>query len=136
MASFSPHIAPESLDNVLNSLETLLGHHRQARQQRLHEPYSNQPAEQYDDPLILEESPASVVREVMPQKIPVLKDVVRTAPSTDKILNELRLLLSDIVDDIMLDARDHLQDQHGNSQQVMETSLKQFLHELTERLPR
>jgi len=156
MATFSTHIAPDSLENVLHSLETLLDHNNQAPQHALfnnraphyaaYEPYSNQPAEQYDDPLVLEEIAPSRIYEVA-QNIPVLKNVVHAIRPTlpaqattdfdmEKTLNELRAELTDIVSDIMLDAREHLQDQPSNSQEVMETSLKQFLHDLTSRLPR
>ena len=155
MASFSSHIAPESLENVLNSLETLLDHNRQVPQHALfnnrapryavHEPFSNQPAEQYDDPLVLEEIAPSPVQEVI-RNIPILKNVVHpirniqsAVPGSDvdmeETLNKLKAELSEIVADIMIDAREHLQEQDSDSQEVMETSLKRFLHDLTTRLP-
>ncbi len=156
MASFSPHIAPDSLESVLNSLQALLDHNQRIPQHALynsnaphyavHEPFSNQPAEQYDDPLVLEEIAPCPVYEVVKRNIPVLKNVVHpnchteslsTAATADmeKTLHELHALLSDIVNDIMLDAREHLQDQDTDSQEVMEISLKHFLRDLTNRLP-
>lgn len=157
MASFSPHIAPESLENVLNSLETLLDHDQQvprhtlfnshAPQYAVREPFSNQPAEQYDDPLILEEIVTNPAYTVSPRKIPVLKNVVRPvrdihlAASTNKLdventLNELRAELADIVTNVMLDAREHLKDHDADHQDVMKTSLKNFLDDLSNQLPR
>ncbi len=156
MASFSPPIPPESLENVLHSLERLLDHNQQHTQHVLyntraphyvvHEPFSNQLAEQYDDPLVLEETPPSPVHEVVQVNIPVLKNVVHpthkleirtstNASNMKETLNELRAELNDIVADIMLDAREQLEQQDADSQEIMKTSLKQFLHDLTTRLP-
>jgi len=151
MDSFSPRIAPDSLENILSTLETLIDHNHQPHHdlsnspyQTIYEPFSNQPAEQYDDPLFLEEiapSPVSIV--VVKKSIPVLRNVVH-APAisntvsnlnVEKTLNELRAELNEIVSDIMLDARDHLEQQDADSQEIMKTSLKQFLHDLTTRLP-
>jgi len=157
MDSFSPPIAPDSLESVLSSLQNLLDHNQQLPQHTLlntsaphyaiHEPFSNQQAEQYDDPLILEEIAPSPVHEVTARNIPVLKNVVHRSPyiqkaaatpavDMEKTLKELKAELSDIVSDIMLDAREHLQGQDADSQEVMETSLKRFLDDLTSRLPR
>ena len=157
MDSFSPPIAPDSLESVLSSLQNLLDHNQQLPEHTLfntgaphyaiHEPFSHQQAEQYDDPLILEEITPSQVLEAVPRDIPVLKNIVHRSPDIEKMasapavdmektLNELRAELSDIVSDIMLDAREHLQGQDADSQEVMETSLKHFLHDLTSRLPR
>jgi len=157
MDSFSPNIAPESLEGILSSLQALLDHNQKHPQHTLfntnaphypvHEPFSNQLAEQYDDPMILEEIAPCPVHAVVTTPIPVLKNVVHrsakiekliTPPAVDveKILNELRAELSDIVADIMIDAREHLQAHDADSQEIMQTSLKRFLHDLTSRLPR
>jgi len=156
MASFSPPIPPESLENVLHSLESLLDHNQQHTQHTLyntraphyvvHEPFSNQLAEQYDDPLILEEILPLPVHEVVQRNIPVLKNVVQpihkleicsstNAHNMEETLNELRAELNEIVADIMLDARGQLEQQDADSQEIMKTSLKRFLHDLTARLP-
>jgi len=153
-ANLPPHAAPDSLDCVLNSLQSLLDHSRHrphhvlsAPLQSLPEPFSNQPAEQYDDPLILDDEAPGPVGQLMQQDIPVLRDVIspleelhsQNAPSTADIehtLSELRAELGGIVADVILDAREHLQRQEASSQEIMETGLKHFLHDLTLRLPR
>jgi len=148
MATFHPpHAAPDSLENVLNSLQSVLEHNRhyaqQLTNQSSYEPFSNQPAEQYDDPLVLDEPPAKA-SQVLQQHIPVLHDVIDTnatpsqppsPPDIEKTLNELRVELSGLVADIMIDARQHLEQLDVSSQEVMETSMKRFLHDIIDRLP-
>jgi len=150
MATFhSHHAAPNSLENVLNSLQSVLKHNRDHAQQDLsqsnYEPYSNQPAEQYDDPLILDEPLTDNVPEMLQQHIPVLNDVIERdtispAPAAvgniDDTLNELRTELNGMVANIMIDARHHLEQTDISSQEVIETSLKDFLRELSDSLPR
>lgn len=146
MATFHPpHAAPDSLENVLNSLQNVLEHHRYHSQpvsnQANYEPFSNQPAEQYDDPLVLDEPEVlTSVTEMRQQHIPVLNDVIETdekstSPDIEKTLNELRIELSGILADIMIDARQHLEQCDASSQDVMETSMKRFLHDIIDRLP-
>jgi len=148
MATFHhPQAAPDSLENVLNSLQNVLEHNRyhsqQITNQPNYEPYSNQPAEQYDDPLVLDE-PAASVTEALQQHIPVLHDVIETddtppthlAPADiEKSLNTLRTELNGLVADIMIDARQHLEQLDATSQEVMDASTKRFLRDIIERLP-
>lgn len=149
MASFSTSTAPDSLDNVLDSLQMLLHHQQQpqhilydphAPHYALQEPFSHQHAEQYDDPLVLDDT-------VRPRSIPVLRNVIRHKPLDDTeqahrhsdmdiTLKKLHAELTELVSDIMTDAREHLQGQDLDNQDIMETSLKHFLHDLTARLPR
>lgn len=146
MATFHPnHTTPDSLENVLSSLRNILEHNSNQTQSH-YEPFSNQPAEQYDDPLILDEPCTSNVSQILQQHIiPVLHDVVEikkkhspplSAANVEKTLLELRTELSDLASDIMIDARQHLEQLDVSSQYVMEASLKRFLHDLIERLPR
>jgi len=147
MATFHNQAAPNSLENVLTSLQDVLEHNRHYSQstasQPDYEPFSNQQAEQHDDPLVLDEPASNNITEILQQHIPVLNDIIST-PNTlplaeadiEKTLNTLRTELNGIVADVMLDARDHLEKQYFSSQEVMETSLKQFMQELMNRLPR
>jgi len=147
MATFHNQTAPSSLENVLTSLQDVLEHNRYYSQstasQPDYEPFSNQQAEQHDDPLVLDEPAGNNITEILQQHIPVLKDIISTADTQplaeadiEKTLDALRTELNGIVADVMLDAREHLEKQDFSSQEVMETGLKQFIQELIDRLPR
>lgn len=143
----TPHAAaPDSLESVLNSLQNLLDSNRHRPSHSLinqsmpaiSESFNNQPTEQYDAPLDLETS----VTEMLQQHIPVLNDVIGeqadelspqpiSEAQIEKTLNELRTELSGIVAEIMLETREHLEKQETPSQEIIETSLKHFLDELS-----
>ena len=134
----TPHAAaPDSLESVLNSLQNLLDNNRHRPSHSL----ANQgiPALSASlTPLDLETS----VTEMLQQHIPVLNDVIseqaeESSPQPiseaqiEKTLNELRAELSGIVADIMLETREQLEKQEAPSQEIIETSLKHFLDELS-----
>ena len=138
----TPHAAaPDSLESVLNSLQNLLDNNRHRPSHSLvsesmpaiSESLTNQP-----DPIDLGTS----VTEMLQQHIPVLNDVIgkqadESTPQPvseaqiEKTLNELRTELSGIVAEIMLETREHLEKQEAPSQEILETSLKHFLDELS-----
>jgi len=138
----TPHAAaPDSLESVLNSLQNLLDNNRHrpthslvsASMPAISESFNNQTA-----PLDL----GTNVTEMLQQHIPVLNDVIskqvdESSPQPiskaqiEKILNELRSELSGIVAEIMLETREHLEKQEASSQEIIETSLKHFLDELS-----
>lgn len=112
---------PESLDGVLNSLETLLEHRShevpEAVQEAM-ESFADSMGEQYDDPLVPEDnfSPSLEPAQV---DIPVLRDIIhqgdavvptqaesRTSADLDALLDALRSELDHLVDDILDDARE------------------------------
>ncbi|MCK4742376.1 MAG: hypothetical protein KAT25_01005 [Sulfuriflexus sp.] len=142
MATFttSNAAAPDSLESVLNSLQNLIdsNRHRPAHSlvnPTIPEPFNQQTAE----PLVTKTS----VTEMLQQHIPVLNDVISeqsdepssqpiSAAQIEKTLNELREELSGIVANIMLETREQLEKQETSSQEVLETSLKHFIHELSE----
>jgi len=145
MATFNPsnEAAPDSLESVLNSLQNLIDNnrHRPAHSlvnKTVSEPLSSKATEQFIEPLILETS----MTEILQQHIPVLNDVIsepadETSPQPitkaqiEKTLNELRTELSGIVAEIMLETREHLEKQEAPSQEILESSLKHFLHEIS-----
>lgn len=134
----TPHAAaPDSLESVLNSLQNLLDNNRHRPSHSL----VNQSMPAISESLTPLDLGASVT-EMLQQHIPVLNDVIgeqadESSPQPvseaqiEKTLNELRTELSGIVAEIMLETREHLEKQEAPSQEIIETSLKHFLDELS-----
>ena len=134
----TPHAAaPDSLESVLNSLQNLLDNNRHRPSHSL----INQSMPAISESLTPLDLGTSVT-EMLQQHIPVLNDVIdkqvdesSTKPVSEaqieKTLNELRTELSGIVAEIMLETREHLEKQEAPSQEIIETSLKHFLDELS-----
>jgi len=134
----TPHAAaPDSLESVLNSLQNLLDNNRHRPSHSL----INQSVPAISESLTPLDLGTSVT-EMLQQHIPVLNDVIdkqvdesSTKPVSEaqieKTLNELRTELSGIVAEIMLETREHLEKQEAPSQEIIETSLKHFLDELS-----
>ncbi|MDT8403631.1 hypothetical protein [Sulfuriflexus sp.] len=146
---------PESLEQVLSSLQNILEHKRfpfaeegsnhGPAAEALPEPFSEQPAELYDDPLYLDEdsSPPLPAEDTVEDEmqIPVLDDVIfRDLPAAasqgneiEALLLQLRSELDVIVDDIVDEARQQFES--GDSPVPAENSLQRFLRELGQRNP-
>jgi hypothetical protein len=148
------HSAPESLEQVLSSLQNMLEQKRfpfSSEQDKTNpvlepvpEPFSEQPAELYDDPLFLDDDsipllqPEDAVNDDM--HIPVLDDIIFKGLANDAgqgsdielQLKQLRSELDAIVDDIMDEARQQFES--GDSPPA-ENSLQRFLRELGQRSP-
>lgn len=139
-----------SLDQVLDSLQALLDHDRhifnparpeQPAPLRIPEPFADLPAEQYDDPLTLDEDP--VVSENLPD-IPVLDEIIvlgadnPNRQEVEDMLVTLRGELDGIVDEIIQDTRKRLQKLNAegdknSAQQHLEDNLQRFLREINSR---
>ena len=140
----------ESLEQVLDSLQAVLDHNRhilkparprQAMPLQAPEPFAGLPAEQYDDPLCLDEQ--SVSNEDL-FDIPVLDEIIAMSGETvskqeiDDMLTCLHGELDSIVDEIMQDTRQRLQTLDADAgkdaaKQHLENNLQRFLRELTSR---
>jgi hypothetical protein len=142
--------APESLEQVLSSLQNILEHKRFAfsseQDKTSHdlepvpEPFSEQTAELYDDPLDLDDDnipllqPEAAVNDDM--HIPVLDDIIYKGPPDDDSsrgnqvesqLKQLRSELDAIVDDLMDEARQQFE---SGDMPPAENSLQRFLRKL------
>lgn len=148
------HSAPESLGQVLNSLQHLLEHKRflppneadgvRFIPEPVVEAFSEQAAELYDDPLYPDDGdiPLLTAEEEINDDIhiPVLNDIVFKGLADDpgqsaeieSQLTQLRHELDMIVSDIMGEARQQLES--GNSLPV-ENSLQRFLRGLGQEQP-
>lgn len=148
------HSAPESLGQVLNSLQHILEHKRFLPageadatgpvSEPVVETFSGQPAELYDDPLYPDNGdiPLLTSEEVVDDDIhiPVLNDIIfkgladapGQGPEIEAQLTQLRQELEAIVSDIMGEARQQLES--GNSVPA-ENSLQHFLRELGQQRP-
>lgn len=145
----SRNSAPESLEQVLSSLQNILEHKRfpfSSEQDKTNpvsepvpEPFAEQAAELYDDPLSLDDDNIPLLR---PEDavnddvhIPVLDDIVFKGQSADSSrdnevesqLKQLRSELDAIVDDLMDEARQQFE---SGDIPPAENSLQRFLRKL------
>jgi hypothetical protein len=144
--------APESLEQVLSSLQNILEHKRfpfSSEQDEtvpalepVPEPFSEQAAELYDDPLDLDDDnipllqPEDVIKDDV--HIPVLDDIIYKGQPNDSSqgnevesqLKQLRSELEAIVDDLMDEARQQFE---SGDTLPTENSLQRFLHKLGQR---
>lgn len=152
------HSAPESLGQVLNSLQSLLEHKQfpftgtpdktiEISEAAI-EPFSNQPGELYDDPLSPDDGddiPLLHTEESNPAElqIPVLDDIIfkgldepaHFTGQGDEIENQLKQLrdeLEAIVGDIVDEARQQLE---SGEPAPVENSLQRFLRKLAQQTP-
>ena len=130
--------APQSLEGVLNSLQSLLDNSKLRPQHSL----VNSEASSLADSSSEAEMPLANVSEILHQHIPVLNDEIPTKteqlsflpPSEAEIeqtLNQLREQCNGIVADLMLTMRERLEKQQASPQEVIEKGLKDFLDELS-----
>jgi hypothetical protein len=141
--------APESLEQVLSSLQNILEHRRfpfSSEQDKtspalepVPEPFSEQAAELYDDPLDLDDNnipllqPEDAINDDL--HIPVLDDIIFKGEADDssrghEVESQLRQLRSDLealVEDIMDEARQQFE---SGDTQPAENSLQSFLRKL------
>lgn len=140
--------APESLGQVLNSLQNIIEHKRfpfsdeQDKSRpildKLVEPFSEQAGELYDDPLYPDDGNISSAQDD-DIDIPVLDDIIFKGLENDlsqsaeieSQLKQLRAELDAIVGDIMNDARQQFES--GDSLSPAENNLQRFLRELDQR---
>ncbi len=132
---------PQSLEGVINSLETLLehrGHDVPDSVQESLESFADSMGEQYDDPLVAETEP---VLEDTSADIPVLSDVVSLgnvasaknsdahSAELDTLLDALRNELDILVEDILDEARDRFSAMLDNASAKNSISLKDNLND-------
>lgn len=138
--SIDPEV-PQSLEGVINSLETLLEHRDHevpASVQESLESFADSMGEQYDDPLVPESSKTLEEPEL---DIPVLSDVVSrgnpvpagdmqtTGAELDTLLDALRCELDNLVEDILEDARGRFTEMLDKASSKNSISLKDNLND-------
>lgn len=141
-SSIDPEV-PQSLDGVLNSLETLLEHRNHEvpdSVQEAMESFADTIGEQYDDPLVPEINTQVTLEQTLVD-IPVLKDIIShgdavpiktetdTNADLDVLLDALRAELDDLVGDILDDARDRFTKVLDNASSKNSISLKDNLND-------
>jgi hypothetical protein len=132
---------PQSLEGVINSLETLLEHRDHdvpdSIQESL-ESFADSMGEQYDDPLVPETNP---VLEDTTTDIPVLSDVVSLGDTVavntsdehsaelDILLDALRNELDNLVEDILSEARGRFSEMLDSASSTNSISAKDNLND-------